>query len=139
MRVFILKRPCQLGLKKVYFGLRYIVSFIALRILRFSAITLYPYVFVREDVDSYYLKFLLRHEYVHLMQQEKVGLYKFCVLYLWEFLRNWFRYFSFMKAYMDISFEKEARSFENEYYFIERFGRSLEVLDEVEESEKVNV
>jgi len=91
--------------------LRAIISVIALLILDFDAITLYPYIIATKPIFD----FLFRHEYVHILQQKEDGLFKFCVRYIWEFFKNFFfnkeTRFDFEESYWNISYEVEARKF----------------------------
>lgn len=67
----------------------------------------FPFIFVKEKKDKYDL-FFINHEKIHLRQQLEMLLIGFYIVYFVEFLirllvsRNW------MKAYVSISFEKEA-------------------------------
>lgn len=51
---------------------------------------------------------LLRHELVHVRQTIRLGLLRFLVLYLGEYVRNLSRGMSLSDAYRNISFEREA-------------------------------
>lgn len=48
---------------------------------------------------------ILRHEYIHLLQQKELGNFKFYFLYLLFWLKG---FISFEQAYRSISFEREA-------------------------------
>ncbi len=57
----------------------------------------------------------IRHEEIHWEQRARIGSLRFYAQYLLEYLFNTFKYkFDLMKAYREISFEKEAYAKENE-------------------------
>lgn len=78
--------------------------------MRVDGITLYPWVFVRSSEPS--MK-LLNHEWIHYAQVKRVGLPKFYYLYLKEYIQNRLKGMKHYKAYLEISFEKEAREYES--------------------------
>jgi hypothetical protein len=55
-----------------------------------------------------YVSRLVRHELVHVAQVNRLGLARFLVLYVAEFLRHFWRERSVSRAYRLISFEIEA-------------------------------
>lgn len=78
-----------------------------------QAITIYPNVYLRENhVDIT----LLRHEYAHLCQIERVGAIKFYLVYAWEYIVNLLRYWDNNIAYHKISFEIEAYGIQHDIY-----------------------
>jgi len=72
------------------------------------ATVIYPYIFVSGSKKMASKYKILEHEMVHIKQIEKEGYLKFYVKYCFEFIINFFKYFSFKKAYLNISYEKEA-------------------------------
>ena len=64
----------------------------------------------REDTP----KKTIIHEKTHIRQQEEDGFFWFLINYISEFLINYVRYFSFQKAYRNISYEVEAREAERD-------------------------
>lgn len=72
----------------------------------FTAISLCGVVFVRRGhkID----KVMLNHEYIHALQQREMLWLPFFIAYLAEWLVGLIRYRSAMKAYRNISFEREA-------------------------------
>lgn len=75
------------------------------RILRVNGIVLYPFVFLApKDPDVY----LLNHELIHLAQIKRVGVLRFYVTYLREYLRFRKQRMGHDEAYRSISFEREA-------------------------------
>ena len=73
----------------------------------FDAITLPFGIYFRKPEDRVPLS-EINHELVHVAQIKKLGVFQFYFLYLWEYLRNIFKYRDLIRAYEEISFEKEA-------------------------------
>ena len=73
----------------------------------FVAITIYPFILVRNEVDKSNTT-LINHEKTHLKQQVELLIIGFFLFYVLDFCRNFIRYKSWIKAYRNISFEKEA-------------------------------
>ncbi|MDD6888953.1 MAG: hypothetical protein PUD39_01650 [Bacteroidales bacterium] len=82
------------------------------------AITLFGLVFVgdRRRVDRY----LLNHELIHCQQQLEWLYIPFFVIYGVEWLINMLRYRNSRKAYMAISFEREAYRHERDLGYVAR-------------------
>ncbi|RYZ52719.1 MAG: hypothetical protein EOP07_19095 [Proteobacteria bacterium] len=72
---------------------------------QYSAIVLGRHCFVKEATAS---DRLIRHELVHQEQIRRHGVILFYFTYVWEYLRNLWRYRSHDQAYRQISFEVEA-------------------------------
>jgi hypothetical protein len=68
------------------------------------AITLYPFVFVRDESDD----ITNNHESIHLAQQKELFVIPFYVLYVYEYFRNKLKGMDNDSAYRNISFEREA-------------------------------
>ena len=74
---------------------------------KFNAVTIWPFIILKDRFLKNN-KILLHHEKIHLRQQIEMLVLPFFVWYLLEFLirlvatRNW------MRAYFNISFEREA-------------------------------
>lgn len=73
----------------------------------YRAITLYPFIFVRNDSDKFD-KVLINHETIHIKQQKELLILPFYLWYVLEWLIKVFIYKSFNKAYLNICFEREA-------------------------------
>lgn len=72
---------------------------------------LYPFILLKykhQKNDS----ILLNHERIHLRQQVELLIVPFYLLYLLNYLINLIRYRNHHRAYFNISFEKEAYSFD---------------------------
>ena len=68
------------------------------------AITLYPFVFVRDESND----ITNNHESIHLAQQKELWVIPFYILYLYEYFKNKMSGMDNHSAYMNISFEREA-------------------------------
>lgn len=73
----------------------------------YRAITLCPFIFVRNDSDKYD-KDLINHEHIHLRQQKELLVILFYMWYFLDFLIKLIRYRNWDKAYRNIIFEREA-------------------------------
>lgn len=72
-----------------------------------QAITIFPFIFLRNQrfrQDA----ILLNHERIHLRQALELLIVPFYTWYVLEFLFHWIRLRSFHRAYLAISFEREA-------------------------------
>ena len=78
------------------------------------AITLYPYVFIRDNGNER----VITHERIHLKQQRELWIVGFYLLYVFFWLVGVVRYRDFHKAYMDIPFEKEAYSNDESWVYL---------------------
>ena len=78
------------------------------KLLNVNAIVLFQniyYAMPEEQVSDR----LRRHEEKHVEQQKEEGSLIFKIKYVYEFLINYIRYRKFWEAYMNISYEVEAR------------------------------
>jgi len=74
---------------------------------KFSALTIYPFIFVRHaNHKTDYV--LINHEKIHIRQQKELLWFGFFVLYLLEYLIKLLYYRNSFLAYQNISFEREA-------------------------------
>lgn len=78
------------------------------KLLGVGAITLYPYILVASERFETTER-LLRHELEHVYQVRKSGWVKFYFLYLKEYFGGLLRHRSHHIAYLNISFEIDAR------------------------------
>lgn len=87
----------------------------------YIAMTLYPWVFIRENLKDKYTPVADRHETIHGYQQVETLWLLFFILYGLEYIIKLLCTFSHKKAYHSISFEQEAYANEkNEYYLNKR-------------------
>ena len=83
-----------------------------------TAITLFPFIFIRPSEDEEYI---IRHELIHFKQYAELFVIGFLIIYLYDFLKAYIRYRSDAEAYHSIRFEQEAyRNESNPRYLYER-------------------
>ncbi len=87
---------------------------------------IWPFIFLR-DKKMKTDKVLINHEKIHLMQQKEMLFFLFFVWYFTEFFIRWMCYRKIMKAYRNISFEREAYSNDQdlEYIYNRKFWNFL--------------
>lgn len=71
---------------------------------KYYAINLMGIIFAKGECD----KFTLNHERIHTHQMLELLIVPFYIIYLLEWLVRLIQYRSFFKAYLNISFEREA-------------------------------
>lgn len=79
---------------------------------KFSAITLFCCSYFKQKEGEVSIR-LYMHEQIHVKQQIRLGYWRFLICYLYEWIRGIFGGKTFMEAYFDISFEKEAYDLTN--------------------------
>ena len=84
----------------------------------FKAINLLGVLFVRrgEKMKPYNYN----HEAIHTAQMKELFYISFYLIYAVEFLYHLVRKRSFKKAYLSVSFEREARANQSNYNYLER-------------------
>ena len=85
---------------------------------RYRAMTIWPLLFVRSDVEVGPV--LIRHEEIHGRQQREMLLVGFYVWYVIEWLFRAVQYGSWHIGYKNISFEREAYFFEGDVGYLDR-------------------
>jgi len=78
------------------------------RLLSVGAITLYPFVFCREDEDYCLKRDTIAHEMVHVQQVRKLGWFAFYLDYLTTYFQLRFKGMDHTQAYYALPFEQEA-------------------------------
>lgn len=78
------------------------------------AINLFNKVYARRELTD----IELQHETIHSLQMKKLGYSKFYIKYLYEWIRNYKRYKDWYIAYKNISFEKEAYTYQSDIDYI---------------------
>jgi hypothetical protein len=81
--------------------------------MRISAITIYPFIFIRSDLSKEYEETVLNHEKIHLEQYKETFVLGFFPFYIYDFVYGLFKYKDFALAYYFIRMEQEA--YENEH------------------------
>jgi hypothetical protein len=74
----------------------------------FTALTIWPFVFVRRDLLDRYDDKAVRHERIHGLQQKEMLLIGFYLWYGIEYLLRLAKYRNKEDAYFNVSFEQEA-------------------------------
>ncbi|VTP89248.1 hypothetical protein [Sphingobacterium daejeonense] len=77
-----------------------------------QAITIFPFIFLKYHSDKIN-KILINHERIHILQAIELLILPFYILYLTEFIVRLIQYRNFTRAYLNISFEREAYENEN--------------------------
>ena len=80
------------------------------------AITLYPFIICREEMDEV----VLNHEKIHLAQQKELWIIGFYLLYVYYWLRRRLSGESSLIAYLNIPFEVEAYSNESNHQYLKQ-------------------
>jgi hypothetical protein len=70
-----------------------------------AAITIWPFVFIREGCES---DRLINHESIHIHQYGECFVIGFYLIYLWDWVHGLLKYKDSAKAYLRIRFEQEA-------------------------------
>ncbi|EKF55815.1 hypothetical protein I215_04665 [Galbibacter marinus] len=86
---------------------------------RYDGLTLWPLIILKENK----LKFdavLINHERIHLRQQLELLIVLFYLWYLMEWFIGLLRYRNSVKAYRNISFEKEAYAYESDLNYLDK-------------------
>ena len=86
----------------------------------FVALTIWPWIFVREDKSAKFTPMMKRHEETHARQQIECLFVGFLIIYCLEWLiKLCFCRFNADRAYRSISFEQEAYEHQEEIYYNE--------------------
>ncbi|GIJ96565.1 hypothetical protein CAPN001_11340 [Capnocytophaga stomatis] len=83
----------------------------------YRAITLYPFIFVRNEEDKGNAV-LINHERIHLKQQAELLVVFFYLWYFIDFMWKYAKYRNWDKAYRNIIFEREAYSNESNLEYL---------------------
>jgi hypothetical protein len=85
----------------------------------YRGLTLYPFVIISNDKDRGDATFL-NHEKIHIRQQLEMLVLPFYIWYVIEYLFRLIQYKDRRKAYMNISFEREAYANEKDLNYIRK-------------------
>lgn len=80
-----------------------------------EGITLWPFIFMRGDVNP----LLLNHESIHFAQYRELWIVGFFAVYFFDFVRNLIHGKSVSDAYSDIRLEVEAYDNEADFTYLE--------------------
>lgn len=78
----------------------------------YASITLAPYILFKKKVNEV----TLYHEKIHIRQIEEVGWIYFYLSYIFYFVKNLFKYWSWDIAYYKIPYEEEAYRLTKEHF-----------------------
>lgn len=92
----------------------------------FVAITFYKWIFVRKGYTI--PQVVIRHEEIHYHQQKEMLIILFLLWYILEFIFRLIQYRNWMKAYRNISFEREAYTNENNKHYDRKMFQWLRYL-----------
>mgnify|MGYP001236529873 FL=1 len=94
----------------------------------YRALTVFPFVFVREN-GAKEDAVLLNHEQIHLAQQKELLLVGFLIWYVLEYLWRLAQYKNHQLAYRNILFEREAYSQEQHLGYLKtrNYGQFLKL------------
>jgi len=85
----------------------------------FSAVTVYPFIFLKDrQAKNDYV--LLNHEKIHMRQQIELLWIGFFIWYMLEYLFRLIYYRNTYLAYKNISFEREAYYYENDLDYLKK-------------------
>lgn len=86
----------------------------------FIAMNLFGFLFVRKELKSRMNETVIQHEQIHTEQMKELLYLPFYIIYLFEWLFLLFKYFDNKKAYRNVSFEKEAYTYEEDLGYLKR-------------------
>lgn len=87
----------------------------------YLTMNLFGFLFVRKDLKDKLNSIVINHEAIHLTQMKELLYIPFYIIYLLEWLyKVLFKYPFSHKAYRDISFEKEAYTYEEYFGYLRR-------------------
>jgi len=87
-------------------------------ILNVGAITLYPFVLLKQKSFEAN-KTVVQHEAIHIEQIRNVGVLRFYITYLYQYVKNRLKGHDHNYSYYGISYEKEAYARQNDYKICE--------------------
>ncbi len=78
--------------------------------LNVTGLAIFPFIFTKTEIRS---KILINHELIHHRQQLELFILPFFIFYFLDYLYKYLKYRNHYKAYMNISFEREAYKNDN--------------------------
>ena len=85
---------------------------------KITAITLFPFILLKKELKEDFV--LLNHERIHLRQQLELLILPFYILYMVEYGIKYFKLKNAHKAYLAISFEREAYAKEDDFDYLKK-------------------
>ena len=86
---------------------------------KINGITLYPFIFIKNPEDKRNIV-LINHEKIHLRQQLELLIIFFYIAYVLEYCYHWFQLKNGHKAYLAISFEREAYANDDDLNYLKK-------------------
>ena len=86
---------------------------------RFPALCIWPFVFIKPETTMTTAN-ILKHEKIHARQQLEMGWIFFFLWYLIEFLIRFTIHRNFMRAYHNLSHEREAYEHDQDAEYLEK-------------------
>ena len=83
----------------------------------YKGLTIYPFIILKDEEYRNDIE-LINHEKIHIKQQLEMLIIPFFLWYFIEFLKHYYRIGDRHRAYMQISFEREAYSNEKNLEYI---------------------
>ena len=83
----------------------------------FTAITLWPFIFIRRDKEQYYTNTVDCHEHIHGEQQKEMLIIFFYLWYIIEWFIKLCYYHNSITAYKNTSFEREAYANDGDFNY----------------------
>lgn len=89
------------------------------RLFNIEGITLFPFIFFA-DKEHRHNRIMMNHEKIHLRQQVELLVIPFYLIYVGEYLFHLLRLKKKEKAYMAVSFEKEAHANDSDLGYLRK-------------------
>jgi hypothetical protein len=90
-----------------------------------AAVTIFPFIFIRNGLSPRSEKQIINHEKIHIKQYQETFVFPFLIIYLYDFVKGYIKYRDFSIAYYFIRFEQEAYESDSDENYIknrERFA-----------------
>jgi hypothetical protein len=85
--------------------------------MKVDGMAIYPFILIRKSADKKDVT-LIRHETIHLKQQQEMLILPFYIAYLINYLYNFAKYKNHDDAYRNIIFEREAYKWEKDQEYL---------------------
>ncbi len=97
------------------------ILFSKFRFNKYIAITIWPFIIINKNYKGD--EALVNHEKIHIKQQLELLWLPFFIWYFIEFFIRFLQYRNWHKAYLNISFEREAHLYERDFTYLENRKR----------------
>lgn len=92
------------------------ILFSKFRLNKYIAITIWPFIIIDKNYKGDFV--LINHEKIHVKQQLELFWLPFFIWYFIEFFFRFLQYRNWHKAYLNISFEREAHQHESDFDYL---------------------